>query len=129
MQIVRVQPEQPRGTIVVAVGLFDGAHDEILLGLLDRFMKAPNCGSAIRHRRPGLGHRVRQVVGEDHGIEAENDCMLDGIFELADVARPVVRGKTAEGIRRQPRDLTFRLVCVSPDEPVREHGNVVPSLA
>jgi hypothetical protein len=39
MQIIRMQPQQPRGFGIVALRLFEGVQDELLLGLAQRVVK------------------------------------------------------------------------------------------
>ena len=50
--------------------------------------------------------------------------MLDGVFELADVSRPLVGREAGQGIGRKPGDGAFRLARVPANEPAREQRDI-----
>ncbi len=46
----------------------------------------------------------RQVFGLDQGAAGGDGCLLEGVFELADVARPVVAQEPGESLSRERFD-------------------------
>jgi len=74
-----------------------------------------------RDIRPAL---EGQVVRLDHITSADDDCALDDVLELADVARPAVPLECADGILTQVQLLPALACSVALDEVVREKRNV-----
>ncbi len=99
MQVIRVQPQEARRGIVIAVRFFDRSHDQILLRLLDRVMEVRRRRtSAGRRRCTGLGHGIGQIVPSDDRVQAEDNGMLDGVLELTHIPRPLVHRQTGKRI-------------------------------
>ena len=97
-----MKAELARGRGVVAAALLQRVRDQVDLGLLDRFAEGR------RRRLPAgparcepAGHHVRKIVEDDRFLEAEDDGVLDGVLELADIARPVVRRERLQHVRRE----------------------------
>ena len=75
------------------------------------------------------GDRFRQVVAAEHRAVGQGDPRLDRVFQLADVARPVV---PQEGLHRVGGDLGDRralLGAVLLEEMHRQERNILGSLA
>ena len=102
--------EQPGGFLAVAAGELQGLGDVVLLDLLDRLADqgvdagGPVAPAAGRGRLEVLG----QVVDVEHAVGVDHDHALDGVPQLADVARPRVRHQDLAHRRRDRRD---RLPC------------------
>ena len=86
MEVVGVHAEQARGTRMALSGPLEGTDDELSLRLLER-------GVIVERRRcrcEGVAKTGRQIVGQDVFARAECQRLLDDVFELTDVTRPVV---------------------------------------
>jgi len=60
----------------------------------------PSAGNCAVER-PGAQHLARQEVHIDDVLRTEHDGPLDDVFQLADVARPVIADEHIEGTRRE----------------------------
>ena len=116
-----------------AGGLFEGAEDELALGLAERVVVTGGGRRGVSAGRVRAGRGVEdglgQVFGQDALGRAEDDGALDGVLQLADVARPVVRDEARARLRREPRHAALELRGVFRDEVAGEQRDVFAPLA
>src|SRR5688500_10140710 len=86
MEVVRMYAEEARRTRVALSRALEGTDDELALRLLERGVVVERRGC----RCEGVAKTGRQIVGQDVFARAECERLLDDVFELADVTRPVV---------------------------------------
>ncbi len=72
---------------VVLIGFFESAENKVTLGALDCRVIIQGT-AARRHQR--LSEVRRQVLGGNLVAHSKRQRLLDGVLELANVARPVV---------------------------------------
>ena len=96
------------------------------------FMKDPENQSALRVRQ-GSGDRFIFVFPEKTGqMPAAEDVVLgndhrvvDGIFQLTDIARPIIIHQGLHGVGRKPLDIFFLLGVAFTQEMAAQQGNII----
>src|SRR5207249_4149514 len=105
--------------------------DIAALDLLDvRFEVEAGGGQRVERRGttdgPGgfAAYARRQAVRQDGRCRLDRHGPLDGIFQLADVARPVVVREQLHGIVRNGRDVLVHLLGVLDEKVLGQQRNV-----
>src|SRR6266566_3190738 len=88
IQPLPVDPEQPRGLVLVAPALAQRGGEQATLGLLERRHVARIDGGRVGGREPA--HGGGQVVQRDRVGDREREGALDRVLQLAHVAGPAV---------------------------------------
>src|SRR5205814_1203836 len=88
VEALAVDPEQPRGLVLVAAALAQRGGEQPALGLLERRHVAQIQGGSVGGREPA--HGGGQVVERDRLGRRERERALDRVLELAHVAGPGV---------------------------------------
>ena len=107
-----VDVEHPRRLLAVPVEGLKGLDDDPFLRFFQGFLQGPDAHLEVRPGRASADGACLAVVVEDRrqmargdpGAVAEGDGSLNGGFELADVARPVVLLQDVERIAREAGD-------------------------
>ena len=108
--------EEFGGLREVAVCLFDGLQDELLLHVIHCFVIIRQ----VLRRRTGGQQRFRKIIRHDHVCVAKNDRAFDGIFQFANIAGPVICHQTVPRFRRDTTDKSLTLLAGLRDEIVCE---------
>src|ERR1041385_5980983 len=121
-----VQAEDLCGFLLVPIGPLQRLHDRHLLDFGERTMR----GNGELLRRTSLfADRLRQIGRLNLSGLADQHGTLDGVFQLADVARPAVADEQV--IRRRRDRLHVFLIALVElrQEVVAEQRNVLAALA
>jgi len=111
VQVGGVDAEQFRRLGEVARGLVERGENYAHLLVADGFVVAANQARPVWR---AFEHGFRQVFRQDKLGCAQHDGALDGVFEVADVAGPVVRLETGECFARNASYLRrARLPCLT----------------
>ena len=105
-----------RGRLPVPVVGPQGSFDDPPLRVLQRqFQRHGRETAGVARTLPFgrcLEHVARQVVGRDVPALAQNDRPFHGVFQLADIAGPVIALQGLHGLRREVEDLFSDLRAV-----------------
>src|SRR5258708_8541732 len=86
-------------------------------------------GSAFGHGQCAVGESVREIFGKDDVRISDNDGTLDGVFQFANVAGPIVLGKAGAGGGGESANFAIRAGGVARDEVIGEERDVLGMLA
>ena len=100
--------EDPRGLALVAAELVEGGEDDPLLGLGQRLPDA-QMDRRTRGRRCDLGQVLGKPIDGDLAIR-EDVGPLDGVAQLAHIARPALLGQVLESLGSDPDTLAVLAV-------------------
>src|SRR4029077_15609380 len=109
--------------VLVPARLAQRGRDELPLGVGKGGDGVRQLGE--RGRRRLIAHRRRQVVERDDVGSGEREGALDGVLELANVARPCVRAQRCQRLGRDPLGRHLVLLRVAGEEVVDERREVV----
>src|SRR5258705_10214609 len=126
VQIVGMEAEEFSSLGKAALRLFQGGEDEMFLGVAHGVVEF---GGGFGSGQCAVGQSVRQVFGKNHVGGADDDGALDGVLQFADVAGPIVLGKTGTCGGRKSTDFAIGARGVTRDEMVGEQRNVFGMLA
>src|SRR5712692_8766265 len=125
VQVVRMYPQQLGRFCEVSAGLLDSIEDELLFQFAD--------GLVVASRRiaPGAARfqdNFRQVFGQNEFRRTRHNRPLDGVFELAHIARPVVAHQARYSFGRDSLDVPFAALAVLGREVPGQQRNIFPAL-
>src|SRR3954451_15848913 len=125
-----MEPERPRGGRDVAVSFADGVHDQVSLEFVDGGVELREAGGvALAGSLRRLEDRFGQVGRNDQLALAQGYRALDGVLELADVARPGVALQTGAGARAETARGPPDLAAEAGGEVAGEERDVLPPVA
>src|SRR5215475_2498498 len=126
------QTEKARGLGLVVLGLGHGALDHLLLhGLEARRPGGRARGAAALgdpRRLAGRGQRDRQMGARDEAALAEDHRALDGVAQLAHIARPRMRQQPIARVLREPGGGPAHTTPDVGEERLREDQDVLGTL-
>ena len=126
MQVVGVDSQKLCRFGEATAGLFEGAQDQL-------FFQTANGVVIFRWSssggRGGFHQSFRKVFGENKIGGADDDGTLHGIFQFADVARPVVLHQASARSRRDSLDAAIAFLRIARNEIFGEGLDVFSVLA
>src|SRR6185369_2106036 len=122
VQMVGVEPEALGGAGDGAATRRDRLQDQLALAAVHRLVKAGRRGGG--NARTGFEQRLRQVVGLDDVVLAEDDRALDRVRQLPDVAGPFVAQEQGVCRGRDPERTAADGTAVQGGEMSGEEGDV-----
>ncbi len=118
--------ELARRGVDVSLRPLEGVGDQVSLEAGREQLEAAGGGAV-----GAVGHLQgrRQMMSGDHAIVAEQDGVLDAVFQLAHVPGPVVGDHHVDGRRADPMNRLVHLLGVLLDKVIGQQQDVVAALA
>src|SRR5580700_291599 len=121
MEVVGMEAEKFGGLGEAALGLFQGGEDELFLGVANGVMEV---GWGFGNGQRAIRESIREILGKNEIGRADNDGALDGVFEFANVAGPIVLGEAGTGSGRESADFAIRAGRITRDKVIGEERDV-----
>jgi len=87
-----------------ALGLLKGSEDQMLLGVANGIVEI---GGGFGDGQGAVGESFGKVLGKDEVRIADDDGALNGVFEFANVAGPIILSEAGTGGRGKSADFAI----------------------
>ena len=126
MEIVGVEAENFGSLSETALGLLEGGEDEMLLRVANGFVET---GGGFGERQGAVREGIWKVFGKNQIGIADDNGALDGVFQFANIAGPIILSKAGAGSWGKSADFAIRARGIAGDKMIGEGLDVLGMLA